>query len=178
MKQNDLRPPDGAKKNRKRVGRGYGSGHGKTAGRGQKGQNARSGGGVRLGFEGGQNPLIQRMPYKRGFNNPLKKVYQILNIADVERVGLGGELTPETLLAAGLVDRSQASTREFRVKLLGDGEVSRAYNVRLHRVSAGARQKIEAVGGTVEEMEVVATDDAADSEEAAGTEVVARGEAE
>ena len=153
MKQHDLAPPVGTKRNRKRVGRGYGSGHVKTAGRGQKGQKSRSGGNVRLGFEGGQSPLIQRMPFKRGFHNPFKTEYQIVNLSDLERVGASGEVTPESLTQLGLVAPRKASVKEFRVKVLGDGEVGQPLQVRVHKVSAQARSKIEAAGGTVEEIQ-------------------------
>lgn len=153
MKQHDLRPPEGANRERKRVGRGYGSGHGKTSGRGQKGQNSRTGGGVRPGFEGGQSPLILRMPYKRGFTNPFKKHYEIVNLSDLEKIGPETQLTPETMLSLGLVDHKQASTQDLRVKLLGNGDVSAAYAITVHKASAGARAKIEAAGGTVTELE-------------------------
>lgn len=153
MKQNELRPPKGANTERKRVGRGYGSGHGKTSGSGQKGQKSRSGGNMRVGFEGGQAPLIQRMPYKRGFRNPFKTEYQIVNLSDLERVGASGEITPESLTQLGLVAPRKASVKEFRVKVLGDGEVGRQLTVRVHKVSAQARSKIEAAGGSVEEIQ-------------------------
>jgi large subunit ribosomal protein L15 len=153
VKQHDLRPPEGATRERKRVGRGYGSGHGKTSGRGQKGQNSRTGGGVRPGFEGGQSPLILRMPYKRGFTNPFRKHYEIVNLSDLEKIGPETQLTPETMLSLGLVDHKQASTQDLRVKLLGNGDVSAAYTITVHKASAGARAKIEAAGGTVTELE-------------------------
>lgn len=153
MKHNELPAPEGAHRDRKRVGRGYGSGNGKTSGRGQKGQNSRTGGGVRVGFEGGQSPLILRMPYKRGFTNVLKTEWQILNVGDLAQLDSSAEITPESLLASGLVAHKKASTNPFRVKLLANGEVTAPLNVRVHRVSAGARAKIEAAGGRVEEME-------------------------
>ncbi|MDQ3855800.1 MAG: 50S ribosomal protein L15, partial [Chloroflexota bacterium] len=103
MKLHELTPPQGANRPRKRVGRGHGSGHVKTAGRGQKGQGARSGGNVRVGFEGGQNPLIQRMPYKRGFTNNFRTEYEIVNVGDLERLAVDAPLTPESLIALGLV---------------------------------------------------------------------------
>jgi large subunit ribosomal protein L15 len=155
VKHNELGAPPGSNKDRKRVGRGYGSGHGKTAGRGQKGQKAR-GGNMRVGFEGGQRPLIMRMPYKRGFNNPFKKRYEILNLSELEGLAAGSEITPESLLAMGLIDARQSATSELRVKLLGDGEIGAPLTVRVHRVSAGARAKIEAAGGSVEELEPAA----------------------
>ena len=157
MKQHELIAPPGANRSRKRVGRGYGSGHGKTAGKGQKGQNARTGGGVRAGFEGGQNPLTLRMPYKRGFKNPFTIHYEILNLADLQEslrtnVDVPAELTPEWLLKMGLIDHKTSSKEPLRVKLLGDGEINRPITVRVHKVSAGARAKIEAAGGRIEEL--------------------------
>lgn len=153
MKHNEIGAPQGAHRDRKRVGRGYASGQGKTSGRGQKGQKSRTGGNVRIGFEGGQSPLILRMPYKRGFTNPFKTHYEVVNIADLTRVNAPAELTPETFLALGLVDKRQASLQDLKVKLLGEGEVTRAFTVQVHRASASARSKIEAAGGTVIELE-------------------------
>lgn len=152
MRQNDLRPPKGAHRDRKRVGRGYGSGRGKTAGRGTKGQKARSNPGIRVGFEGGQNPLIQRMPFKRGFTNPNRVEYEIVNVRDLTAFEAGTELTPEVLLELGLVDRPTAQTKPWLVKVLGEGDLPHALHVKAHRVSKGARAKIEAAGGTVEEL--------------------------
>lgn len=152
MKHNELQAPDGANRERKRVGRGHGSGHVKTAGRGQKGQKARTGGNIRVGFEGGQNPLIQRMPFKRGFTNVLRKEYQVVNLSDLARVDTSQVLTPEVLAAAGLVAPEKSRSEDFRVKLLADGEVPGPLTVRVHKVSAAARAKIEAAGGTVEEV--------------------------
>ncbi len=152
MKQNELRPPRGAHRDRKRVGRGYGSGHVKTAGRGTKGQKARSGGNIRVGFEGGQNPLISRMPYKRGFKNPFKTEYQLVKLSDLEAME-SSEITPETLIEVGLVRPRKSSTRELKVKLLANGEVTRALKVRVHKASASARAKVEAAGGSVEEID-------------------------
>ena len=140
----DLRPTPGSTKAPKRVGRGPGSGSGKTAGRGQKGQKARTGGKVRRGFEGGQMPLHRRLP-KRGFHNPFRVEYQVVNVGQLAEVG--GEITPATLREHGLI----GSLRK-RVKVLGDGEVSTPLTVRVHAFSAGARQKIEAAGGTVHEL--------------------------
>ena len=158
MKHNELSAPEGATRVRKRVGRGYGSGHGKTSGRGQKGQNSRTGGGVRIGFEGGQSPLILRMPYKRGFTNFFKTEWQILNVGDLAQLDSSTEITPETLLASGLVAHKKASTQDFRVKLLANGEVGAPLTVRVHRASVSARAKIEAAGGTLEEIEPAAVD--------------------
>lgn len=136
----DLSPAEGSHRDRKRVGRGEGSGLGKTAGRGQKGQKARSGGSVPAGFEGGQMPLHRRIP-KRGFRPRNRVEYQVVNLFQLE--GFKGEITPETLAAAGLV----SSTRH-PVKVLGDGEVEGALNITAHAFSASARSKIEAAGGT------------------------------
>lgn len=149
MKQNELRPPVRNNRPRKRVGRGEGSGTGKTAGRGQKGQKSRTGGAIRVGFEGGQTPLIQRMPYKRGFTNPFKVQYEIINLSDLEKLDTSAELTPESMLAMGLISHAKSSVTPLRVKLLGDGEIARPVNIRVHKVSAGARAKIEAAGGVV-----------------------------
>lgn len=145
MRIDDLRSPAGAFKARKRVGRGHGSGHVKTAGRGTKGQNARSGGGVRPGFEGGQNPIYRRMPYKRGFTNIFRTNYQIVNLDDLARFGITGDVTPESLHARGVID----DPRKL-VKILGDGDVTIALRVRAHKFSQSAKSKIEAAGGMAE----------------------------
>jgi large subunit ribosomal protein L15 len=152
MKLHDLTPATGSKKDKKRVGRGPGSGLGKTAGRGHKGQRSRSGYSRRPGFEGGQMPLVRRVP-KRGFTNIFRKEYAVVNLADLAQIGaaLGaeheGEITPELLAETGRVRRGRM------VKVLGDGEVERALTVKAHAFSASARAKIEAAGGTVEEIE-------------------------
>ena len=145
MQQHELRPPRGAKKNRRRVGRGNASGHGTYSGRGLKGQQARSGYKTRPGFEGGQTPLIRRLPHRRGFRNPFRIDYVPVNLKQL--AALDGDVTPESLRDAGVID----SVRQ-PVKLLGDGELSAALTVKVHRVSASARAKIEAAGGTVEEL--------------------------
>jgi large subunit ribosomal protein L15 len=147
VQQHELRPARGAKRPRKRIGRGNASGKGTYAGKGLKGQQARSGPGPRPGFEGGQTPLIRRLPARRGFRNPFRIDYTPVNVKDLARFEAGAEVTPETLAGAGLL----GSAREH-VKVLGDGELSTALTVRAHRVSAGARVKIEAAGGTVEEL--------------------------
>lgn len=142
MELHDLKPAQGSHRARKRVGRGPGSGLGKTSGRGQKGQKARSGGSVARGFEGGQMPLQRRIP-KRGFTSLNRVEYAVVNLRDLE--GLEGqEITPDSLRAAGLIGK-----KALPVKVLGTGEASGAFNVRVHAVSAGARAKIEAAGGTV-----------------------------
>lgn len=144
MKLHDLTPAKGSKKAKKRVGRGPGSGLGKTAGRGHKGQRSRSGYSRRPGFEGGQMPLVRRVP-KRGFTNIFRVEFAVVNLADLAE--LEGEVTPESLAAAGRVRRGRP------VKVLGDGEIGRALTVKAHAFSASAREKIEAAGGTVEEIE-------------------------
>jgi large subunit ribosomal protein L15 len=139
-----LRPPRGSTHSRLRVGRGPGSGVGKTSGRGQKGQKARAGGGTRPGFEGGQMPLIRRIP-KRGFTNPFKHEAQVVNVRHLGLLAEGAEVTPETLFGAGLVRRPDSP-----IKLLGMGEVKRSFVVKGVGVSGSARTKIEAAGGTIE----------------------------
>jgi large subunit ribosomal protein L15 len=152
MKLHDLRPPKRARKKRKRVGRGIAAGQGKTAGRGTKGQNARSGGGVRPYFEGGQLPLVRRLPFARGvgFSNPWKMEYKPVNVGRLaDYFAEGAVVSPETLVEVGIIK----SPKEL-VAILGEGELECAYTVRAHRISAGARQKIEAAGGTVEKLPV------------------------
>jgi large subunit ribosomal protein L15 len=144
MKLNELSPAKGARKNKRRVGRGPGSGRGKTAGRGHKGQKSRSGGSIPAWFEGGQLPLTRRLPIK-GFKNPTRKEYEVVNLSDLERSGLEGEVTIAVLRAAGVVTRSRKP-----VKVLGMGEVTRALDLKVNAVSAKAREKIEAAGGTIE----------------------------
>ncbi len=144
MKIGELGAISGARKVRKRVGRGPGSGHGKRAGRGQKGQFSRSGSRRRPGFEGGQTPLFMRVP-KRGFTNVFRVEYEVVNVGEIEARGLEGEITPEVLQKARLVRRKQR-----KVKLLGVGELSLKLKVRGVATSASAREKIEAAGGTVE----------------------------
>ena len=143
MQLNELRPAEGSRKKRKRVGRGEGSGRGKTAGRGTKGQNARSGGGVSVGFEGGQMPLQRRIP-KRGFTNIFGKKYEIINVKDLRSFASGETIDREKLREAGLVKKSVG------LKLLGVGEISHPLTIRVDKVSRTAREKIEAVGGRIE----------------------------
>lgn len=147
MEQHKLRPPRGAKRPRKRIGRGNASGHGTYSGRGIKGQQARAGSHVRPGFEGGQTPLIRRLPRRRGFNNPFRVSYTPVNLRDLAQFPAGSEVTPESLRETGIVRSSRRP-----IKILGDGEVSAAVTVRAHRVSSAARAKIESAGGTVEEL--------------------------
>jgi large subunit ribosomal protein L15 len=144
MKINELSPAEGSRKKRKRVGRGPGSGHGKTACRGQKGQNSRSGGGVRPGFEGGQMPLQRRLP-KRGFTNAFKKEYAVINVDDLNRFAADASLDPLALQEAGLVKKMRDG-----IKLLGDGELTRPVIVKIHKASKAAVEKVEAAGGRVE----------------------------
>ena len=139
-----LKPPVGSHRARRRKGRGPGSGLGKTAGRGGKGQTARSGGSTRPGFEGGQMPLIRRIP-KRGFTNPFKQSAQVVNVRQLGTLAEGIEVTPDTLFGAGLVRRP-----DHPVKLLGMGDVARKFVVKSVAVSASARVKIEQAGGTIE----------------------------
>lgn len=147
MKLHELGPPDGARKRVKRVGRGPGSGHGKTAGRGHKGQKARSGGKVSPWFEGGQLPLHRRVP-KRGFRNPFKKVYAIVNLKDLDRFEAGTKVTPVLLEEAGLVKNSLDG-----IKVLGEGELTKPLHILAHKFSRSAVQKIQEAGGTVEVIE-------------------------
>ena len=150
MKLDDLRPADGSNKKRKRVGRGDGSGHGKTACRGHKGQGARSGGQRKPGFEGGQMPLQRRLP-KRGFNNPFRIDTSVVNLEQLEVFASGIEVTPELLAKQGLV-----RGKSKRIKILGDGSLSKALTVRAHGFSAKAKEKIEASGGKAELITIYA----------------------
>ena len=140
----DLKPPKGSHRGRIRKGRGPGSGIGKTAGRGGKGQTARTGKKIRPGFEGGQMPLIRRIP-KRGFTNPFKQDAQVVNVRHLSLLAEGVEITPDTLFGAGLVRRPDQP-----IKLLGMGEVQRKFQVKGVAVSASAKTKIEQAGGTIE----------------------------
>jgi large subunit ribosomal protein L15 len=144
MKLNELKHAEGARKNRKRVGRGQGSGHGRTSGRGHKGQKARAGGSIPAWFEGGQMPLTRRIPIK-GFRNPTRVQYEVVNLRDLERSGLEGEVTVDVLRASGVVTCGRKP-----VKILATGEISRPMNLKVHAVSGKALEKITAVGGTVE----------------------------
>ncbi|MBQ7187359.1 MAG: 50S ribosomal protein L15 [Ruminococcus sp.] len=146
MKLHELSPAAGSKTDRKRIGRGHGSGWGKTAGKGHKGQNARSGGGVRPGFEGGQTSLARRIP-KRGFNNIFATEYTVINVSDLERFVDGTVVDTELLKAAGLV------TKELDgVKVLGNGELTKSLTVKAAAFSASAKEKIEKAGGKAEVM--------------------------
>lgn len=144
MKLHELSPAPGSKKIRNRVGRGIGSGNGKTSGRGHKGQNARSGGGVRLGFEGGQNPLYRRLP-KRGFNNRFRTEYAIVNLSDLSQFDAGTEVTPELLLQKGVIKNPKDG-----IKVLGNGELAVGLTVKANKFSQSAVEKIESAGGKTE----------------------------
>jgi large subunit ribosomal protein L15 len=144
MRLHQLKPAAGATKNRKRIGRGVGSGWGKTAGRGNKGHNSRSGGGVRPGYEGGQMPLHRRLP-KRGFTNIFKKQWAIINIQDLSRFESGTVVDEVALVRSGLVKGPRDG-----IKLLGQGDIGTAVTVKINAISASAKEKIEAAGGTVE----------------------------
>jgi large subunit ribosomal protein L15 len=146
MNLSTLKPPEGARKKRKRVGRGDGSGHGGTAGKGAKGQNARSGHSVRPGFEGGQMPLSRRLP-KVGFKNPLRRVIEAVNIDQLKQFVQGSVVDRDTLFSAGLVTRKADA-----IKILGKGEIGFPLSLKVDMISRGARQKIEAAGGTIIEV--------------------------
>jgi len=145
MNLHDLRPALGSKKRRKRVGRGIAAGQGKTAGRGTKGQNARSGGSKGPYFEGGQLPLMRRLPFKRGFTNIWRVDYSEVNLDRLDGFAQGAEVSPETLAEAGIIKSAQKP-----VVILGQGKLNKPLTVRAHRFSASARAKIEAAGGAVE----------------------------
>jgi len=153
VKQNELSPAPGSKKNRKRVGRGNGSGHGTYSGRGLKGQKARAGGKMRPGFEGGQLPLIKRLPKKRGFFNRFRVEYDVVNLGLLNKFDSGSEVTIDSLRSAGLV---HSLTKP--VKVLGTGEVDRPLTVKVNKYSASAKEKIEAAGGKIEEVGYVSTE--------------------
>ncbi|MBS4535539.1 50S ribosomal protein L15 [Clostridium sp. D2Q-14] len=145
MKLHELRPnKGGSTKPRKRLGRGTATGQGKTSGRGENGQNSRSGGGVRPGFEGGQMPIYRRLP-KRGFTNIFAKEYTIINLKDLNRFEDGTEVTPELLKETGVIKKIQDG-----VKVLGNGELNKKLTIKAHKFSKSATEKIEAVGGKVE----------------------------
>lgn len=144
MKLHELSPASGSRHAKKRVGRGIGSGMGKTSTRGHKGQNARSGGGVRPGFEGGQNPLYRRLP-KRGFTNNFRTEYAIVNVEELNRFATGTEVTPELLIEAGVVKNLLAG-----IKILGNGEVTVQLTVKANKFSQSAADKILAAGGKTE----------------------------
>lgn len=144
MKINEISPVKGAKKARKRVGRGVASGTGKTAGRGSNGQNCRSGGGVRPGFEGGQMPIHRRLP-KRGFTNIFRKNVKAINVKDLARFESGATVDHSAVIASGLVKQ-----KNTQIKLLGQGEIKYPLTIKLNKISKTAKEKIEAAGGSIE----------------------------
>lgn len=144
MKLHELKPAEGSRKTRNRVGRGTGSGNGKTSGKGHKGQNARSGGGVRPGFEGGQTPLFRRLP-KRGFTNINRKDYAIVSLDKLNLFEDGTEVTTELLLEAGMISKVRSG-----VKVLGNGKLEKKLTVKANKFSASAKEAIEAAGGSAE----------------------------
>jgi large subunit ribosomal protein L15 len=147
MKLHDLKPAEGSRRKAKRIGRGPGSGKGKTGGKGMMGQKARSGPGPYRTFEGGQNRLVKRMPFKRGFTNNFRVDYEIVNLSTLAEWPAGVEVTPERLLEMGTVRR-----KAMPVKILGEGEITQALAVKAHKFSTSAREKIIAAGGSVEEL--------------------------
>lgn len=145
MNLSSLKPPEGSRKKRKRVGRGEGSGHGGTACKGAKGQNARSGGKVRASFEGGQMPLSRRLP-KRGFRNPFRRQVSIVNVGQLKKFSAGSVVTCDDLIQCGLVKKGDA------IKILGKGEIDVPLSVKVDLISKSAREKIEAAGGSIIEV--------------------------
>ncbi|PLX47718.1 MAG: 50S ribosomal protein L15 [Desulfobulbaceae bacterium] len=143
MNLSNLSPSPGSRKPKKRLGRGHGTGHGKTSGRGHKGYKARSGSGVKPGFEGGQMPIQRRLP-KRGFNNVFRNEYAIVNVRDLQKMRSGSRVNRESLLKHGLI-----SAADTQVKILGDGELTKKFTVEVDKVSKSAQQKIESAGGSV-----------------------------
>jgi len=148
VRQDELAPAPGSRKDRKRVGRGDGSGHGTYSGRGCKGQKSRSGNKMRPGFEGGQLPLIKRLPRKRGFTNIFKREYSVINIDKLSMFESGSEVTPERLVAAGVV-----KSLRYPIKVLAEGDIDHPLLVKVNKFSAAAKAKIEAAGGKAEEVE-------------------------
>lgn len=139
----NLSPSPGSRKPRKRLGRGHGTGHGKTSGRGHKGFKSRSGSGIKPGFEGGQMPIQRRLP-KRGFTNIFRKEYAIVNVRDLQKMRSGSKVTRESLLKHGLIKDS-----DTKVKILGDGELTKKFSVDVDKISKSAQEKIESAGGSV-----------------------------
>lgn len=150
MKLSDLRPAPGSHKHERRVGRGHGSGRGKTAGRGTKGQKARTGGTIHRAFNGGQTRLSKRLPFMRGVGNsniPFRDDYAIVNLGDLAELEAGSQVTPQSLVEQGFLSNAEG---KGLVKILGDGEIEQALSIRAHKFSASAREKIEKAGGTIE----------------------------
>lgn len=145
MKLHDLKPSEGSKHRKRRVGRGIAAGQGKTAGRGTKGQRSRTGRGIKLYFEGGQLPLVRRLPHTRGFTNIFRVEYQVVNVGALEaKFDAGAQVTPQAMVERGLTHSAE------RVKVLGTGGLSKALTVKAHAFSDGAKEKIAAAGGTAE----------------------------
>ena len=151
VRQNNIAPAPGSKKDRKRVGRGDGSGYGTYSGRGSKGQKSRAGYKMRPGFEGGQLPLIKRLPRKRGFTNIFRTEYSTVSVGVLSSFDSGSEVTPEKLVAAGII-----KSLKNPIKILADGDIKHPITVKANKFSASARAKIEAAGGTAEEVEYAA----------------------
>jgi large subunit ribosomal protein L15 len=154
VRQDNIVPAPGSRHPAKRVGRGNGSGHGTYSGRGCKGQKSRAGYKIRPGFEGGQLPLIKRLPRKRGFTNIFRTEYSAVNTERLNAFDPGSEVTPESMLAAGII-----KSLKNPVKVLGSGDIDRPLKVRAHKFSASAKAKIEAAGGTIEEVARAAKDE-------------------
>ena len=148
MRIHELKPPAGSTRTSIRIGRGHGSGKVKTGGKGTKGQNARAGGGVPPYFEGGQLPLIRKLPYRRGFRNPFRVEFRVVNVRDLAQFPTGSTVGPEEFAIAGVL-RGKGGP----VKILGQGDIEIKLTVRAHKFSAGAREKIEFAGGTAETIE-------------------------
>lgn len=165
MRLHELTAPEGSARERIRIGRGHGSGKVKTGGKGTKGQKARTGGGVPPYFEGGQLPLIRKLPYRRGFRNPFRVEYREVNVRALAEFPAGSSVGPEEFEAAGVLRRGKGP-----VKVLGQGDLSVKLTVRAHKFSASARQKIEAAGGTVESLEPAPSEPEPASSEPSGTE--------
>jgi len=147
MMQHQLKAGTGTRKTRKRVGRGNSAGGGTYAGRGSKGQKSRSGKGIKPGFEGGQNPLIKGLPMIRGFNNKFKTYYSLVSIGTLNQLPTGERITPEYLYISGIT-----RNKKKPIKILGDGDLTKPLNISAHKFTESARSKIEAVGGTIEEL--------------------------
>ena len=147
MMQHQLKAGTGTRKTRKRVGRGNSAGGGTYAGRGSKGQKSRSGKGIKPGFEGGQNPLIKGLPMIRGFNNKFKTYYSLVSIGTLNQLPTGERITPEYLYISGIT-----RNKKKPIKILGGGDLTKALNISAHKFTESARSKIEAVGGTIEEL--------------------------
>ena len=147
MMQHQIKSGTGSRKARKRIGRGNSAGGGTYAGRGLKGQKSRSGKGLKPGFEGGQNPLIKGLPMIRGFNNKFKTYYSLVSIGTLNQLPTGERITPEYLYISGIT-----RNKKKPIKILGDGDLTKALNISAHKFTESARSKIEAVGGTIEEL--------------------------